>query len=76
MYNFFIKLRSEVGQEDVFVVNKWTWFDIKICIIFLWTQAKSQKLNDYAKTGRVIGYLKNTIQLPSVSGTDSDGILT
>ena len=76
LYNFLYKLRSGFGREDDFTANKWTWFDIQICITFLLTQTISWPVLDYTKTGRVIGYLKNTVQLPSVSETDSNGILT
>ena len=76
LYNFINKLRSEFGQEDVFTANKWAWFDIQTCIIFLSTQVKSQAIHDYTKTGRVIGNLRDNVQLSSVSGTDSNRILT
>ena len=62
-----IELKSEFGQTDVFTANKWTWVDIQICVTFLRTQVKSQALHDYTKTG---------VRLLSVSGTDSNEILT
>ena len=50
--------------------------DIHLLVPFLCAGVKSPALQDHMKTGRVIGYLKNTVQLPFVSGTDSNGILT
>ena len=76
LYNFLDKLRSESGQEDDFTANKWTWFDIQICITFLLSRVISQTLLDFTKIGRVIGYLIDTVQPPSVSGIDSNGTLT
>ena len=29
-YNFNYKLRSLFGQEDYFITNTWTWFDMKV----------------------------------------------
>ena len=33
--NFLNKLRSEFGQEDDLIENKWTWFNIHLCVPFL-----------------------------------------
>ena len=56
--------------------NKWTWFDINLCVLFLWTQVKSPVSHNYTKTGRFIGCFKNTVHITFVSGTDSNDILT
>ena len=57
--------------------NKWTRLDIiHLCVLFLYTQIKLPALQDHTKIGRIIGYLKNAVQLPFVSRTDSNGILT
>ena len=44
--------------------------------LFLCTRVKSPTIQDHTQIGRIIGYLKNTVQLPLVAGTDSNGILT
>ena len=63
LYNFLYKLRSGLGRKNDSTANEWTWFDIQICITFLWTQILSCTLLDYTKPGRVTGYLIDTVQL-------------
>ena len=46
------------------------------CVFHSYTQVKSPALHDYTNIGRVIGYQKNTVQLPFVLWIDSNGILT
>ena len=55
-----------------------TWLDIHLRVPFLCTQVKSLALHDCTKIVIVIviDCLKNTVQLPFVSGTDSNEILT
>ena len=69
-YNFNYKLRSTFGQEDDFTANKWTWFDMQVSTILLWTRVVSQTLVDYTKIGRIIGGLLNDVQVPSALVTD------
>ena len=76
LYNFLDKLRSVFGQEDAFTTNKWTWFDTQMPITFLWIQVISHTLLEYTEPRRVIGYLIYGVQPPSVSGTDSNAIMT
>ena len=57
-------------------VSKCTRPNMQLCVPFLCTQVKSPTIQDYKKIERVIGYLKNTVQLPLAVGIDSDKILT
>ena len=45
--------------------------DTQVCVAFLCTRIKSLIEQDYKKIGRVIGYLKETILLLLVVGTDN-----
>ena len=55
--------------------NKWMRPNIHLCVPCLCTRGKSLAIQDHTKIGRVIGYLKNSVQVPLVAGTDSNGIL-
>ena len=50
--------------------------DIQLCVPFLCRQVKSPTIQDHSKIGRIISYLKNTVQLPLIVETDSTEILT
>ena len=52
------------------------WFGIKVCTTLLWTWVVSQALVDNTETGRIIGCPLDTVQALSVSGTDSNEIIT
>ena len=50
--------------------------DIQVCVAFLCTRVKAPAEQDYKKLGKVISYLKETVHLPLVVGTDDSGRLT
>ena len=50
--------------------------DIQVCVAFLCTRVKSPTDQDSKKLGRAISYLKETVHLPLVLGTDNSGTLT
>ena len=50
--------------------------NLQVCIAFLCIRFKAPTEEDYAKLGRVITYLSETIHLPLVIGADSSGIMT
>ena len=56
--------------------NKSTRLDIHLRVPFLCTRVKSPALQDRTKIEIIIGCLKSTVQIPFVSETDSNGILS
>ena len=74
--NYNYKLRSVIGQEYNFTVNKWMWFDTQVRDIFLWSWMISRALVDYINMGRIIGCILDNIYARSVSMKDSIGSIT
>ena len=56
--------------------NKWARPDLQMYVTFLCTRVKSPTEQDHTKLGKVIGYLKDTVQLSLLVGRDDNEILT
>ena len=50
--------------------------DIQVTVAFLCTRVKAPTEEDYQKLGRLIGYVKETIDLPLILGSDGSETLT
>ena len=74
--NFSYKLKSVFWQEDDFTANKWTWFNMQVRTILLWTWVVSQALVDYTKVERISGGILNDIKSSFTSVTDSNKTMT
>ena len=53
--------------------SKWARPDIQVCVAFLCTRVMKATEEDYVKLGKAINYLKETIHLPLVLGSDASG---
>ena len=65
------KLKSLIGQEDDFTVNKRTKFDKQVCTRFLLSWIISRVLVDYTDVGRIIGRILDDVHTPHVSMNNS-----
>ena len=72
----YYKLRNVLEYEDDSTINKWTWFNKKVCDIFLCSCIISQALVDYTDMGRAIGCILDDVYALSVSKRDSIGSTT
>ena len=70
------KLRSVIGREDNFTLNKWSWFDTQVGDTFLWSQRISQALVDYTGIREIIGCIHDNVYKPSLPIKDSIGPIT
>ena len=75
-YNFKYKLRSVFEREDDFIAIKWTWFDIQVCNILLWTWVASRALVNYTEVGRIICSLFGNLQALFMSVTNCKETIT
>ena len=73
-YNY--RLRSVIGQEDNFTVNKWKCFDTQVRDTYLWSWMIPQSLVDYTDMGRIICCILDNVYVPSMSMKYSIGSLT
>ena len=52
--NYNYKLRSVIGREDNYTINKWTWFDTQVCTTFWWSWMIARALVDYNNMGKLL----------------------